>query len=58
MKRLDFDTLEETEFEEFCFDLLDEIGFVNIDRPKGTGLSTSSEDHGRDIEAGLERQMS
>lgn len=55
MERLDFDTLDETDFEEFCFGLLGELGFVNIDWRKGTGLSTSPADRGRDIEADLEK---
>jgi Restriction endonuclease len=53
--RLDLDDLDETEFEEFCFDLLGQLGFVNVDWRKGTGLPTSPADRGRDIEADLER---
>jgi hypothetical protein len=53
--KLDFDALDETEFEEFCFDLRNELGFVNVDWRKGTGLRASPADHGRDIEADLER---
>ncbi len=44
------DHLTETQFEEFCFDLLGELKFVNIKWRKGTGLSTSPSDRGRDIE--------
>lgn len=55
MERLDFDGLDETEFEEFCFDLLGELAFANVDWRKGTGLSTSPADRGRDIEADLEK---
>ena len=55
MKQLDFDLLDETEFEEFCFSLLGELGFVNVDWRKGTGLRSSPADRGRDIEADLER---
>jgi Restriction endonuclease len=42
--------LDETQFEEFCFELLGELGFVNINWRKGTGLSSSPSDRGRDIE--------
>lgn len=42
--------LSDTQFEEFCYDLLSELGFTNINRRKGTGLSTSPSDRGRDIE--------
>lgn len=45
----------ETEFEEFCFELLSDLGFVNVDWRKGTGLGSSPADRGRDIEAHLER---
>jgi hypothetical protein len=53
--RLNFDSLDETEFEEFCFELLRQIGFVNVDWRKGTDLSSSPADSGRDIEAQRER---
>lgn len=36
-------------------DLLGELGFVNIDWRKGTGLGTSPSDQGRDIECQIER---
>jgi hypothetical protein len=54
VEKLDFDVLDETEFEEFCFDLLNELGFINVDWRKGTGLKASPADRGRDIEADLE----
>ncbi len=44
------DQLNETEFEEFCYDLLRELGFFNMNWRKGTGLSSSPSDRGRDIE--------
>jgi len=44
-----FDRLTDTEFEAFCFDLLQALDFVNIDWRKGTGLSSSPADKGRDI---------
>ena len=31
-----FDGLSSTDFEEFCFDLMSETGFVNFDWRKGT----------------------
>lgn len=49
-----FNHLDETEFESFCCDLLDELGFVNINWRKGTGKSSSPSDGGRDIECELE----
>jgi len=49
--RIRFKHLDETEFEDFCFDLLDALGFVNLDWRKGTGKKTSPADRGRDIEA-------
>ncbi len=52
---LSFDGLDETEFEQFCFDLLCELGFVNVDWRKGTGLKSSPADRGRDIVAQWER---
>jgi hypothetical protein len=33
------DILDETEFEEFCFERLEKLGFVNIDWRKGTACS-------------------
>ncbi len=55
MKQLDFDSIDETDFEGFCFGLLGELGFVNVDWRKGTGLGSSPADRGRDIEADLQR---
>jgi hypothetical protein len=49
MADLGFDRLTSTAFEEFCHDLLRVAGFVNVDWRKGTGLSTSPADKGRDI---------
>jgi len=51
-----FDGLSPTDFEEFCFDLLSEIGFINVDWRKGTPLKASPSDRGRDIVAYLERE--
>lgn len=51
-----FDDLSPTDFEEFCFDLLSETGFVNVDWRKGTPRSASPADRGRDIVAYLERE--
>jgi hypothetical protein len=55
MSRLRFDRLSATDFEEFCFELLTEIGFINLDWRKGTGKASSPADSGRDIEAIYER---
>lgn len=53
MDAFSLDHLNETEFEQFCYDLLAELGFVNINWRKGTGLSSSPSDRGRDIECQL-----
>src|SRR3954471_7455262 len=42
---------EPTDFEEFCHDLLIELGFVNVDWRKGTPKRASSSDRGRDLVA-------
>jgi hypothetical protein len=47
--RLTFDKISATDFEEFCFEMLREIGFVNLDWRKGTGRNASPADSGRDI---------
>lgn len=51
-----FDALSPTDFEEFCFDLMSETGFVNVDWRKGTPKDSSPADRGRDIVAHLERR--
>ncbi len=51
-----FDSLSPTDFEEFCFDLLSEVGFLNVDWRKGTPLNSSPSDRGRDIVAHLARE--
>lgn len=48
---LDFQGLSPTEFEEFCFDLVSQSGFSNVDWRKGTPLASSPSDRGRDIVA-------
>lgn len=48
---LDFEGLTPTAFEEFCFDLVSESGFSNVDWRKGTPLAASPSDRGRDIVA-------
>jgi len=50
-KKFDFVNLSPTDFEDFVFDLLTTIGFVNVDWRKGTPKSASPSDRGRDIEA-------
>lgn len=49
MKNIPFENLNPTEFEQLCFDLLQKLGFYNVDWHKGTGLKTSPADQGRDI---------
>ena len=51
MPKLTFNHLTPTKFEEFTFDLLHQLKFVNIDWRKGTPKSTSPADRGRDIVA-------
>ena len=46
-----FDSLDPTQFEEFCYDLLLTLSPAQIDWRKGTPLSSSPSDQGRDIEA-------
>jgi len=53
MKPFSLDHLSETEFEEFSYDLLTELGFVNVTWRKGTGLKSSTPDRGRDVECQL-----
>jgi hypothetical protein len=55
MQPLDFDSLDATEFEEFCFELLRDLGFTDVDWRKGTGLSASPSDRGRDLVARFTR---
>lgn len=45
--------LTETQFEEFCFDLLQSLDFINLNWRKGTGLTSSPADQGRDIQGQL-----
>jgi hypothetical protein len=53
--RLSFNKMSDTDFEQFAYDLLEELGFVNLDWRKGTGKKTSPADSGRDIVAHLHR---
>jgi hypothetical protein len=53
---ISFGDLDDVQFEEFCFDLLQELGFINLDWRKGTGKASSPADRGRDIEAHWERE--
>ena len=43
------DHLNDTEFEEYCYDLMRLMGYANVDWRKGTGLNASPSDGGRDI---------
>jgi len=47
--------LKDSEFEDFCYDLLQSMDFVNLSWRKGTGLSSSPSDQGRDIQGQLLR---
>ena len=44
---LDFSGLSPTDFEEFCFDLVSDSGFANVDWRKETPLAASPSDRGR-----------
>ncbi|QXC34519.1 restriction endonuclease [Aeromonas sp. FDAARGOS 1407] len=48
--------LKDSEFEEFCYDLLHSMDFVNLSWRKGTGLLSSPSDQGRDIQGQLLRR--
>jgi hypothetical protein len=54
---LDFDNLDATDFEEFCFELLSGLdGFTNVDWRKGTPKKASPADRGRDLVAQVDRK--
>jgi Restriction endonuclease len=53
--KLSFNRLSDTDFEEFCYDLLEIMGFINLDWRKGTGKKSSPSDSGRDIVAHLHK---
>lgn len=46
-----FDHLSSEEFEQLCYDLLRDLGFVDVNWRKGTPYPSSPADQGRDIEA-------
>lgn len=50
MQEFSLNHLTDTEFEQFCYDLLSEMKFINLNWRKGTGYAASPADHGRDIE--------
>lgn len=56
-KQRDLNDLSPTEFEEFCFDLLESMGYINLKWRKGTGHNSSPADGGRDIECELARVL-
>jgi len=51
-----FNHLSDGEFEEFTYDLLHEIGFVNLSWRRGSGKGGASADQGRDIVADFRRR--
>ncbi len=53
--RLTFDKIDAPEFEEFCVEVLRDVGFINLDWRKGTARKSSPADSGRDIVGYLER---
>lgn len=56
MKAFSLDHLNATEFEEFCYDLLEALGARKLNWRKGTGFLSSPSDQGRDIECYFERK--
>jgi hypothetical protein len=56
MKKFSLATLSDTQFEEFCYDLLAAMGATRVSWRKGTGMNTSPADQGRDIECFFERE--
>lgn len=50
MKDFSLNHLTDVDFEQFCYDLLLELKFINLNWRKGTGFATSPSDRGRDIE--------
>lgn len=57
MDALDFEGLDATAFEEFCFELLSGLeGFENVDWRKGTPKQASPADGGRDLVAHVQRR--
>lgn len=56
MKAFSLDHLTDTEFEEFCFDLLRAMGATQMSWRKGTGYDSSPADQGRDIECYFPRK--
>src|SRR4051794_27648820 len=56
MAGLDFEGWDPTEFEEFCFELIDWLPeFHDVDWRKGTPKNASPSDRGRDIVAHYDR---
>ena len=55
MRQLNFEHVSNTDFEHFTFELLHDLGFVNLDWRKGTALKSSPADRGRDIVAYQDR---
>ncbi|GER88956.1 hypothetical protein KDW_31180 [Dictyobacter vulcani] len=53
MDQFSFNHLNDTEFEQFGYDLLVALGFSSVNWRKGTGLATSPADSGRDLECQL-----
>ena len=49
MPKLNFSRLSATDFEEFTYQLLTRLGFINVDWRKGTARQSSPADSGRDI---------
>jgi hypothetical protein len=48
---LSFSSLNSVQFEELCYELLNELGYTNLSWRKGTPKNASPSDQGRDLEA-------
>lgn len=53
---MSFDHLSESDFEEFSYELLSALGFVNVNWRRGSGKGGASADQGRDIVAQMRRR--
>lgn len=53
---LNWDDLRPDDFEQLLYDLLSELGFINVDWRKGTPKKAASPDSGRDLEADMQRE--
>lgn len=53
---MNLDRLSESDFEEFAYDLLNALGFLNVNWRRGSGKGGASADQGRDIVAQMRQR--